>query len=292
MRALESVRSQSFSGPITCIVSENGQSRNTREVFEAAASSSPEIRWKLLQSREVSPPPENWLRALKEADSRWVKILWDDDWMESTFLETTVKAAERNDVSVVTVGATTFSTQGPQQVHYCGVPAITTREPGEILRLFAGLGVGLPVSPAAALLDRHFAVLALEASRKSGVCFERAMGPDLALILEGALAGKGLTHVPDPLVNMWMGQDSITVMSSKVDLRLCYDHAILMQARRHGVAVPRDVRRRLQHRAFVAVVRRNPMRSNLISVRPQFSQLATNFRDHLWRPLVCFARRR
>jgi len=273
-------------------VSENGQSRNTREVFEAAASSSPEIRWKLLQSREVSPPPENWLRALKEADSRWVKILWDDDWMESTFLETTVKAAERNDVSVVTVGATTFSTQGPQQVHYCGVPAITTREPGEILRLFAGLGVGLPVSPAAALLDRHFAVLALEASRKSGVCFERAMGPDLALILEGALAGKGLTHVPDPLVNMWMGQDSITVMSSKVDLRLCYDHAILMQARRHGVAVPRDVRRRLQHRAFVAVVRRNPMRSNLISVRPQFSQLATNFRDHLWRPLVCFARRR
>ena len=284
-RALDSVARQSYSGPLACVVSENGLTDETTGIVVEARRKAPHISWILEQSPSVIPPVENWKRAIQRAEGTWVKILWDDDWMEQGFLDRTVSVALSEKVQVVTTAARVVTPGGESRVLYGETPEFAHQSVDTLLRRYTGLLPPLPVSPAATLVDRECALEALEVSRNLGGCFDRAMGPDLAMILEPALRQGGIAHVPEVLVNFWAGNDSISMMSSELDLRLCYDRTLIDLCQRHGAVLPQDVRRRLQHRAFLAWVRRHPDREHLLPPRPSLRRLVVNVWDRRRRRL-------
>lgn len=277
-RALESVATQTYSGSLSCVISENGLTEATGEVVEALRSSSPQVQWKLIQSGEVVTPVENWRRAVAAASDGWVKVLWDDDWLEPRFLERSMQVATSTGASAVTTAARVVSPDGSSRVLYEATPFLNRPTADDVLRRYTGLLPALPVSPAAALLRRDLVLEALDESRVLGACFDRAMGPDLAMILTPALRGS-LAHLPEVLVNFWAGEDSITMTSDELRLRLCYDRAMLQVAAVQGVRLPADVRRRLEHRSFLAWARREPNRQGLLRPRPSATRLARNVWD-------------
>lgn len=285
MRALDSVGRQSYGGPLACVVSENGRTGEAVSIVTAARKKSPHISWILEQSPRVTSPVENWRRAILRAESSWVKILWDDDWMEQGFLERTMSVALSQNVQVVTTAVRVVTPGGKARVLYAETPAFEHQPFDTLLRRYSGLMPPLPVSPAAALVDRECALKALDYSRNLGDCFDRAVGPDLAMILEPALQNGGIAHIPEVLVNFWAGDDSISMMSGELDLRFCYDQMLISMCQRHGVELPRDVRRRLQHRAFLAWISRYPDRDQLLPPRPSLRRLAANVWDRRRRRL-------
>lgn len=277
-RALESVARQTYGGALTCIVSDNGQQPEVMAIVEDLRVSSPRVNWVGLQTPEVVTPVENWRRAVAEATTEWVKVLWDDDWMEPRFLQQTINEALASNVAAVTTAARVVAPDGETRLLYETTPRLKRPPPDDVLRRYSGILPALPVSPAAALLRRDFVVEAIDSSKALGPCFETAMGPDLIMILEPALQG-ALAHVPEVLVNFWAGRDSITMTSNELRLRLCYDRAMLQVAESQGIQLPADVRRRLQHRAFLAWAKREPHRKGLLPPRPSLTRLAHNFWD-------------
>lgn len=284
-RALESVASQTYSGDLSCFVSENGQTEATDKIVADLRDDAPQVHWILIQDGGMLPPVENWRRAVAAASDGWVKILWDDDWMEPQFIERTVHLATSTGASAVTTAARVVSPDGSSRVLYETTPLLRLPSADDVLRRYTGLLPALPVSPAAALLRRDLALEAIDKSRILGGCFDTAMGPDLAMILTPALRGS-LAHLPEVLVNFWAGADSITMTSDELRLRLCYDRAMLQVAAAQGVDLPGDVKRRLQHRSFLAWARREPNRQGLLPPRPSVTRLARNVwerRSRLWR---------
>ena len=277
-RALESVASQTYGGSLTCVVSDNGQQFEVMTLIQDMKDSAPRINWIGLQTPEVVSPVENWRRAISEARTEWVKVLWDDDWMEPRFLQQTVNEALASNVSAVTTAARVVAPDGDTRLLYETTPRLKMPPPEEVLRRYSGILPALPVSPAAALLRRDFVLQAIDSSKALGPCFETAMGPDLVMILAPALQGS-LAHVPEVLVNFWAGQDSITMTSNELRLRLCYDRAMLQVVKSQAITLPTDVRRRLQHRAFLAWVQRQPNRKGLLAPRPSVTRLAHNLWD-------------
>lgn len=284
-RALDSIGTQSYGGPLACVVSENGRTGETMGIVADARNRFPHISWILEQSARVTSPVENWSRAIVRAESSWVKILWDDDWMEQGFLEKTMSVALSGNAQVVTTAVRVVTPGGKSRVLYAETPAFEHQPLDTLLRRYTGLMPPLPVSPAAALVDRECALQALDFSRNLGDCFDRAVGPDLAMILEPALGNGGIAHIPEVLVNFWAGDDSISMMSGELDLRFCYDRMLLSLCERHDVELPRDVRRRLQHRAFLAWIRRHPDRDQLLPPRLSLTRLAANVWDRRRRRL-------
>lgn len=277
-RALESVTQQTYGGPLSCVISDNAQQSEVTAIVEELRDSAPDIEWVDIQSPEVVSPVENWRRAVSAAKTEWVKILWDDDWMEPRFLEQTVKEALALKVSAVTTAARVISPDGATRLLYDSTPKLKMPPSGDVLRRYSGILPALPVSPAAALLRRDSVLEAIDSSEALGPCFESAMGPDLVMILGPALQGS-LAHLPEVLVNFWAGRDSITITSNELRLRLCYDRAMLLVAESRGIELPRDVKRRLQHRAFLAWAQREPNQKGLLSPRPSLTRLVHNVWD-------------
>lgn len=277
-RALESVASQTYSGALSCVVSENGRTEGTYKIVADLREAAPQVQWILIQDGEMLPPVENWRRAVATASEGWVKILWDDDWMEPRFIERTIQLATSTGVSAVTTAARVVSPDGSSRLLYEKTPLLRLPGADDVLRRYTGLLPALPVSPAAALLRRDLALEAIDKSRILGACFDTAMGPDLAMILTPALQGS-LAHLPEVLVNFWAGEDSITMTSDELRLRLCYDRAMIQLAAAQQVELPGDVRRRLQHRSFLAWARREPNRQGLLPPRPSATRLARNVWD-------------
>lgn len=277
-RALDSVARQTYSGHVYCVISENGQTDEIAEIVAALRSSAPQVQWVFMQSEDIIPPVENWRRAVTEASDGWVKVLWDDDWMEPQFIERTVQLATSTGASAVTTAARVVSPDGSSRVLYETTPLLHLPSADDVLRRYTGLLPALPVSPAAALLRRDLVLEAIDESRILGACFDAAMGPDLAMILTPAIRGT-LAHLPEVLVNFWAGDDSITMTSDELRLRLCYDRAMMNVASDQGVRLPDDVRRRLQHRSFLAWARREPNRQGLLPPRPSVTRLARNVWD-------------
>jgi glycosyltransferase involved in cell wall biosynthesis len=284
-RALRSVGAQDYAGLIQCVVSENGRDSRVLALVEEMAIEYPHVKWRLIQDDVLISPVNNWRRAISAAESAWVKILWDDDWLEPSCLSALASCADITAADVVTCGARVVSPSGGTRELYRDVPAGALHGPQEVLERLANIKEPLPVSPAASLVARDMCLQGIDLSASLEGCLDRAMGPDLCLLYYAVFSGGRIAHTPEVLVNFWAGGDSITMTSDELTLRLCYDRAMLLLAASHNVDLPQSVRKRLQHRSFLAWARREKQRDGLLRPVPQVSRLLVNVwerRQFLW----------
>lgn len=232
-RAIKGALAQTYS-PLEVIVSDNASTDGTVQIL-TAFDTDERVRV-IRQPQNVGAVP-NWRAAVAAAQGRLIKVNWSDDWMDPRVVEDLVVAFNRQP-------AAGFAITG-QTIHYPTHSMDISHSPrrialddviGSIL-----LGLGLPVSPGAALVERGDALWALDegCSRLPATCAAKAIGPDL-LMLYGALRdGRTGVHTGLAGVHFEGGSDSITVLENRDRLRTCYRQALRVLVDAADDPVPR-----------------------------------------------------
>lgn len=200
------------------IVADNNSTDDTRAVVESF--NDPRIVH--LHTTEDFPITANWIRGLQAATGDWVKIIYDDDWVESTFLERTVPNAFDGRVLVHTGGIVhTFESEG-----LCCTFAVDNTQPAHEL-LKRGQ---LQVNPVGALIKKSAIDYAIEVMPMlDQVCIDSGIGPDVILLYAATTQlPNSWVHLPEVLAHYDGRHGSLTIRTLKENpsfLHDCYARA-------------------------------------------------------------------
>lgn len=226
-RSLKSALNQTYAAD-EIIVADNNSTDNTKEVIESFNDN----RIIHLQTDQNVKITENWIRGINAASGEWIKILYDDDWIENNFLEKTISYIDKDKVMIHTGGIVHISVTGhsenmkPQilnQEFLTCTSEVDHAMPPHIL-LAQGM---LQVSPVGALIKKSaldYAISVMPMLDKT--CFDSGIGPDIVLLYAQALQKKNSwVHIPDILAHYdgRFGSLSIkTVTENPGFLHYCY----------------------------------------------------------------------
>lgn len=202
-RAIDSALAQTV--PVEVVVCDHGSSDATAEV---AARYGERIRY--VRREQDRGPIVCWRDGIENAAGAVVNITYDDDWLESTFVERTLPLLQ-DDVAFVYTRARTYSVDyQPERIlseHPGGIRPVR-----DIVRYL--LRAKLTVSPGCALFRRTDLLSSLlsEVPGTHGIYGKNSgVGEDLLLFLLTSLRYRNYAHVPEPLANFLAHASSITV---------------------------------------------------------------------------------
>lgn len=203
---------------IEIIVADNNSTDDTGHVIE----SFDDPRIIHLRSNEDLPITANWIRGIQASQGEWVKIIYDDDWVEDNFLEKTV-AQISDDRVMVHTGGIIHNFEG--DIGCCVFPADSSRAAYELLMCDQ-----LQVNPVGALIKRSALDYAIEVMpRLNPICVESGIGPDVILLYAATTKpGTSWVHIPEILAHYEGRQGSLTVKTLRENpefLFECYGKA-------------------------------------------------------------------
>jgi glycosyltransferase involved in cell wall biosynthesis len=219
-RAIEGALTQTYE-PIEVVISDNASTDDTEDVLAGYEDGR---RVRVVRHPSNTGAVANWRAAVGAALGDLIKVNWSDDWMDPHVVQDQVIALTDHPGSGFAISN--------QAIHLPGRTVHASRKGGVItLEDLVGsrvLGLGLPVSPGAALIGREDAEWALRdgASGLDDDCLSRAIGPDL-LMTYGALRRARIgIHTGRGGIHFGGGADSITMLEDAEFLGACYLRAL------------------------------------------------------------------
>lgn len=227
VRALQSVYSQTTK-PTQVIVCENGNDTAVKNLIESFRD--PEIEIVHLSSVNQLPALQNWLRGAERANGDYIKIVWDDDWLEPNCLEVMSTLARKHSADVVMSAAWMVLPNG-KYLAYDKCDLVTSNFE-EILPLICQRI--LPNSPLAALIKRQDLIDAFRFNKYPVGCVTNnlVVGPDLAANFWGLMKGGVFVITPQPLVSMYSDGNNMTHLNIGILPRM-YRKTILSLIKHH-----------------------------------------------------------
>jgi glycosyltransferase involved in cell wall biosynthesis len=215
-RSLTSALNQSMPA-VEIIVADNNSTDGTKEVIESFDDS----RIVHLFTDQDLPMMPNWIRGIQASRGEWVKILPDDDWIESDFLEKTSAAITDDRVMIHTGGIVhTF-----QNAYHCDLqPVSPDRSFNQVfMKEISG-------SILATLVKRSALDYAIEVMPQlDPICFESGLGAELVLIAAATTQpGNSWIHIPEALVHYECREGSLTIKENTQNpgfVDMCYSKA-------------------------------------------------------------------
>ncbi len=199
-RAIESAINQTY--PCEIVVCDHGSTDNTPEIMVQYQD---KIRY--IRREEDKGPIICWQDGVEQATGEVVNILFDDDWLEPTFMEETIAKLD-DDIGFVYTG------------HRCQVadrillgrkhrPGV-----GDMKDIVIYLMIRCVISPSCAIFRRKDVLknLLLQIPNAQGIYGkDSGVGEDLLLFLLTARDYPKYVHIPKPLACFLNHPDSITI---------------------------------------------------------------------------------
>lgn len=226
-RALRSVYSQT-SKPMQVIVCENGNDTAVRKLV--GSFNDPDIELVHLSTDVQVPALQNWIRGTEEAKGDYVKIVWDDDWLEPNCLEVMSGLATKYTADVVMSGAWMVLPHG-KYLAYDKYEFVSTNFE-KVLPLICQRK--LPNSPLATLVRKRDLLDAFSFNNYPSECVtdNLVVGPDLAANFWGLMRGGIIVVTPQPLVSMYSDGNNMTHLNLSALPRM-YRKTILTLIKHH-----------------------------------------------------------
>lgn len=208
-RALDSIVKQT-EPPAQVIVADNlGDSETRAVVLNAAESSTIEIihRVDVSNSRAF----DNWRAGFASVETKYTKVVWDDDWLSETCLKTMADLLNTYRADFIVCGA--IGHVLGQNYSWYQYRAFKTRLPLRVLPLVALNR--LPVSPLAGLQlteDIH-AACQQDWFHPEALSESLVVGPDLAMTYMGILRQRKMIFTPTLLVHMFSDGNNMTQLA-------------------------------------------------------------------------------
>jgi hypothetical protein len=221
-RAIEGALTQTYE-PVEVVVSDNASTDGTEGVLQGYSH---DRRVRVVRHPSNIGAVANWRAAIGVAHGDLIKVNWSDDWMDRHVVEDLVVALADHPGAGFAISN--------QAIHLPGRTVHASRKGGVIsLEDLVGsrvLGLGLPVSPGAALIEREDAEWALRegASGLEDVCISKAIGPDLLMMYGALRRGRVGIHTGRGGIHFEGGADSITMLEDGEFLGDCYLGALVV----------------------------------------------------------------
>jgi glycosyltransferase involved in cell wall biosynthesis len=209
-RALNSIFKQSQL-PIETIVASNGVSAEVQLCVKKYQNSGLNI--KLIETEEVVDAWNNWFNGINSVNTKYLKIVWDDDWLEPNCLEEMSSWMKRYDASAVITGA--FGHINGQKYTWYQIPEFECNNPN-LMAIYSSKRM-IPNSPLAALLETKDVLSAMLYKNYpvGAITPNLVVGPDFAMNIWAVLDKRKLYFNPAPLVNMYSDGKNMTDAYSK-----------------------------------------------------------------------------
>jgi glycosyltransferase involved in cell wall biosynthesis len=200
------------------IVADNNSKDNTKEVIESFNDK----RIKHLYTNKDINITKNWLRGINATKNDWIKIIYDDDWVEDTFVEKTVPLISEEKTMIHTGGTVHFFEQDIP----CCVSEVDHNIPAQVL-LMQGL---LQVNPVGALIKKSaikYGISVMHLLDK--VCINSGIGPDVILLYAATTQNpNSWVHTPEALAHYDGRHGSLSVKTLNDNPKLldyCYSRS-------------------------------------------------------------------
>lgn len=203
-KAIDSSLAQTY--PCHIIVCDHGSKDNTPEIMQKYRGKVEYIR-----REEDFGPHFCWLEATLHAKTKYVKILYDDDWIEPTFVEKTLNLLEE-DVSCVISNAQISYEKSNRVSNSIFFNKTGVFRNSYFKRGFL-LGSSRVISPTCCLFRKDELIDALYQGRllKKGGNYYHGVGPDMFVMLLGFLRYPKVGFVNECLATFRAHEKSITV---------------------------------------------------------------------------------
>lgn len=222
---LSSALAQTYSN-IEIVLVDNASTDATWDIVSEFAGRDARVR--AFRNESNIGPVRNWLRCVEYAAGDYIKILWSDDLIHSSFLAKTMPALQDERVGFVYSSVRVFAGDSPENGDFYYTVLGTGRHPTSIYLEGGLLGYDFPVSPGCALFRAHDVreCLLEQVPNRVGSDFSmHAIGNDLLLFLLIAARYPYFSVIADPLSYFRSHAGSITVSSTPGRIPLHYDLA-------------------------------------------------------------------
>jgi glycosyltransferase involved in cell wall biosynthesis len=207
--AIASAMAQTY--PCHIIVCDHGSTDDTPQVMKKYKTDVTYIR-----REEDFGPHFCWLDGVLHSKTKYVKILYDDDWIEPTFVEKTI-ALMKDDVScVITNAMISFESEKGKRIEkttfYNKTGVFSNFYIKHLLLLFAGV-----ISPTAVLFRKEELLDGIYQGKlpKKGGNYYHGVGPDMFVMLLGFLRYPKIGFVNEYLATFRAHEKSITMDAIK-----------------------------------------------------------------------------
>lgn len=207
--AIDSALAQTY--PCDVIVCDHGSQDSTPEVVKRY-----EGKVKYIRRDEDFGPHFAWLDGVLHAETKYVKILFDDDWIEPTFVEETLRLMKDDVSCVITNAKISHEQENKKRV--------------EEIKFFNKTGIfnnffiknqillsGGVISPSCCLFRKEELVDGIYQGKllKKGGNYYHGVGPDMFVMLLGFLRYKKIGFINDSLAIFRAHEKSITINASQ-----------------------------------------------------------------------------
>ena len=204
-RALESIQSQSLM-PAHVIIADNASTDETRQLVDQYLEKI--FNLKYFRHNKKIDAIFNWISAVEKVETKFCKIVWDDDWLEPNCIERLVFLQQKFNADVVLTGAFGH-VNGKEYLWYQQTEFSTT----DWKYVFPKIALrSLPNSPLAGLHLTSDVLFALKKFEYSPMAISESLvvGPDLVINFLAAAENRCLVFTPEPLVHMFGDGQNMT----------------------------------------------------------------------------------
>jgi glycosyltransferase involved in cell wall biosynthesis len=207
--AIESALAQTYECEV--IVCDHGSIDDTPEVMRKYKD-----RVKYIRREEDFGPHFCWLDGVLHAKTKYIKILFDDDWLDEEFVERTLPLMEEDVSCVITNANISHENKKEKRVERL----VFFNKTGIFSNFFIKnkiLLTGGVISPSCVLFRRDELVDGIYQGRlpKRGGNYYHGVGPDMFIMLLGFLRYPKIGFVNDELVTFRAHETSITIDANK-----------------------------------------------------------------------------
>lgn len=223
--AIDSALKQTY--PCRIVVCDHGSTDNTPCVMKKY-----EGKVEYVRREEDYGPHFCWLDGVLHSQTKYVKILFDDDWLEPTFVEKTLPLM-RDDVScVITNAKISYEKDGKKEISRTTFFNKTGVFSNNIIKseilLFGGV-----ISPSCCLFRKDELIDGIYQGKllKKGGNYYHGVGPDMFVMLLGFLRYKKIGFINEDLATFRAHEKSITIdatneIEKKNKIQNSYDDVI------------------------------------------------------------------
>ena len=210
-RAIDSAIAQTYQN-IEIIVCDNSSTDHTWDVLQEYAEK--DSRVKIFRNETNVGPVRNWKECLAHATGEYVKFLWSDDEILSTFIETMVKPLMHDTQIGFAWSDITIRSDGYESNHVYHIGNEGLYKGMFFIKEAIKKQSNMPVSPGCAMFRKSDVeqYLEIQISNRKNLDFSRyGAGNDLLLFLQVAYKYSLFYYTPKDLSIFYASKDSFTV---------------------------------------------------------------------------------
>ncbi len=226
-RAITSIYSQTFDDKIEIYVIDSSSTEETKLLCK----NYPFMKGRKLnyiRNNHSNFPIDNYVFGAKYISGDYSKFLCDDDWLEPSFIEESIKLMETNSVSCTVSNINLIKSSGKNEIRKNNYYKISD---GEVslndIYNFILKDKSIPVSDSASLMKSSKLKEAFISSLKNVECSKIQYGFDFYINYYSVFDESKTYFVNKSLVNSWAGDDSLTINAKLSRVSYCNFFAFL-----------------------------------------------------------------